>query len=191
MYTQLLQHIRKFVPINEDEAALICQKLTPKQVKKKGFLLSPGKVCKSNYFVCEGLLRLYFINKKDQEQVTHFGLENWWITDFDSLDTQKPSHFYIQALENTTVIPWDKDVQEELTKAIPQLETYFRKVLQKAYAAAQRRIEYMYNQSDEERYRFFSNSFPAFMQRIPLYMLAGYLGFTPQFLSKIRGKKEV
>jgi hypothetical protein len=87
------------------------------------------------------------------------------------------------------MIKWDIGVQEELIKAIPQLETYFRKILQKAYAAAQRRIEYIYSQSDEERYRNFSKSFPGFVQRIPQYMLASYLGFTPQFLSKIRAKR--
>jgi CRP/FNR family transcriptional regulator len=132
---------------------------------------------------------LYFINKKELEQITHFGLEGWWVTDFDSLDTQKPSRFYIQALEDTEVMVWTTDIQAELTRAIPQLETYFRKILQRAYAASQRRIEFLHNNSDEERYRNFSTWFPSFVQRVPQYMLASYLGFTPQFLSKIRAKK--
>jgi CRP/FNR family transcriptional regulator len=189
MYIDLLQHIRKFVVLTDEEADLICSKLKTVSVNKKDFLLKPGKICKANYFVSKGLLRLYFINKKELEQITHFGLEGWWITDFDSLDTQKPSHFYIQAVEDAEVIAWDVAMQEELTKAIPQLETYFRKVLQRAYAASQRRIEFIYTYSDEERYRNFSTSFPGFIQRIPQYMLASYLGFTPQFLSKIRAKK--
>jgi CRP/FNR family transcriptional regulator len=189
MYAALLDHIRKYVTITEAEAELICTKLKATTLKKKGILLAPGKVCKANYFVSKGLLRLYFINKKEQEQITQFGLEGWWITDYDSLDSQKPSRFYIQAVENAEVIGWDKAVQEQLTLAIPQLETYFRKVLQRAYAASQRRIEYIYAYSDEERYRTFSTNFPAFIQRIPQYMLASYLGFTPQFLSKIRAKK--
>ncbi|MES2425524.1 MAG: Crp/Fnr family transcriptional regulator [Bacteroidota bacterium] len=189
MHTVLLEHIRKYVTLTDDEASLISQKLKPTTIKKKEFLLLAGKVCKANYFVSRGLLRLYFINKKEQEQITQFGLEGWWITDYDSLDTQKPSRFYIQAVEDAEVIAWNKDVQEELILAIPQLETYFRKILQRAYAASQRRIEYIYAYSDEERYRNFSTNFPGFIQRIPQYMLASYLGFTPQFLSKIRAKK--
>jgi CRP/FNR family transcriptional regulator len=189
MHTALLDHIRKYVTITDDEADLICTKLKASTLKKKDFLLKPGKVCRANYFVSKGLLRLYFINKKEQEQITQFGLEGWWITDYDSLDTQKPSRFFIQAVEDAEVIAWDREVQDELTKTIPQLETYFRKVLQRAYAAAQRRIEYIYSYSDEERYRNFSTNFPAFLQRVPQYMLASYLGFTPQFLSKIRAKK--
>lgn len=189
MYPALLQHIRKYVALTDDEAGLICSKLKSLGINKKDLLLTPGKICRANYFVSKGLLRLYFINKKGNEQITHFGLEGWWLTDYESLDTQQPSRVYIQAVEDTEVVAWDTATQEELIRAIPQLETYFRKVLQKAYAAAQRRIEYIYCYTDEERYRFFSTHFPGFMQRVPQYMLASYLGFTPQFLSKIRGKK--
>jgi CRP/FNR family transcriptional regulator len=189
MRVEQLEHIRRYVTINDEEAALIAQQLKIKTLKKKDFLLVPGKVCRANYFVSTGLLRLYFINKKELEQITHFGLEGWWVTDFDSLETQKASRFYIQALEDTEVGIWDAETQAMLTEAIPQLETYFRKILQRAYAASQRRIEFLHNNTDEERYRNFSTWFPEFVQRVPQYMLASYLGFTPQFLSKIRAKK--
>ncbi|MDB5117601.1 MAG: Crp/Fnr family transcriptional regulator [Mucilaginibacter sp.] len=187
--TSLIDHIKKYVQLTEADIALITQHLVTTHVKKKEYVLMPGKACNANYFVVKGCLRLYFINRKEQEQITHFGIENWWITDYDSLDTQKPSRFYIEAVENTEIIALDWRVQEELTRAIPQLETYFRKVVQTAYAAAQRRIEYIYGYTDEERYRNFSKLFPGFVQRIPQYMLASYLGFTPQFLSKIRAKR--
>lgn len=62
-------------------------------------------------------------------------------------------------------------------------------MLQKSYAASQRRLEYIYGMTDEQRYREFSRLFPEFIQRVPQYMLASYLGFTPQFLSKIRAKR--
>ncbi|MFD2866418.1 Crp/Fnr family transcriptional regulator [Mucilaginibacter antarcticus] len=189
MYISQLEHIRRYVGISEEEALIITGKLKTKSIKKKDLLLTPGKVCRANYFVSTGLLRLYFINRKDLEQITHFGLEGWWLSDYDSLDTQKPSRFYLQALEDTEVVIWDIETQAQLAKEIPQLETYFRIILQRAYAASQRRIEFLHNNTDEERYRNFNALFPAFVQRVPQYMLASYLGFTPQFLSKIRGKK--
>lgn len=189
MYTALLQHIRKYVTLTQGEGDLICSKLKSLQFKKKDFLLTPGKMCRANYFVSKGLLRLYIINQKGNEQITHFGLEGWWLTDYGSLDSPKPSSVYLQAVEDTEVIAWDTATQEDLISAIPQLDTYFRKVLQRAYAASQRRIEFIYCYTDEERYRYFSANFPGFIQRVPQYMLASYLGFTPQFLSKIRAKK--
>jgi hypothetical protein len=76
-----------------------------------------------------------------------------------------------------------------LFEQIPGLESYFRIMMQKAYVASQRRIGFIFNQSDEERYRHFSGLYPEFVQRVPQYMLASYLGFTPQFLSRLRAKK--
>jgi CRP/FNR family transcriptional regulator, anaerobic regulatory protein len=43
--------------------------------------------------------------------------------------------------------------------------------------------------SGEERYLHFSTAFPDFVQRVPQYVLASYLGFKPEFLSKIRARK--
>jgi len=78
--------------------------------------------------------------------------------------------------------------QEALLAQVPALERYFRLMLQRVAAANQTRWVYFYEQSLEERYHFFASSFPAFVQRIPQYMLASYLGCTPEFLSKVRAR---
>lgn len=189
MHNSLIEHIGKFVMLTTEDVELIGNSISFKTISKKEYLLKPGQVCQSNYFVINGCLRLYFINRKETEQITQFAIENWWITDQDSFDHQLPSDNYIQAVENTTIIILDKAVLEELCARVPQLERYFRLVLQKVYTAWQRRIKYIYSQTDEERYRMFSQNFPEFMQRVPQYMIASYLGFTPQFLSKIRAKR--
>ncbi|MBS1503661.1 MAG: Crp/Fnr family transcriptional regulator [Bacteroidetes bacterium] len=189
MTDTLIAHINKFIRLTEDEAARVAALATTVQVKKKHFLLQPGEVCRANYFVVKGCLRLYFINRNGQELITQFGIENWWITDYDSLETGRPSHYYIQAIEDAEVICLSKRSFDELMVQAPKMERYFRLILQRAHTAAMRRFEYLRDQSDEERYRQFVTLFPGFVQRIPQYMLASYLGFTPQFLSKIRGKK--
>jgi CRP/FNR family transcriptional regulator, anaerobic regulatory protein len=189
MIDNLIAHINKFAPLTEDEAVEVRKAVEIFIVKKKSFLLQPNEVCRANYFVSKGCMRLYFINRNGQEQITQFGIENWWITDYDSLETGKPSHYYIQAIEDTEVIGIHKKALEELLIKVPKIERYFRLILQKALTASMRRFEYLRDQSDEERYRQFVSLFPGFAQRVPQYMLASYLGFTPQFLSKIRAKK--
>lgn len=61
--------------------------------------------------------------------------------------------------------------------------------MQRAFSASLMRINYIYTFSAEERYRHFNHLYPEFVQRIPQIILASYLGFTPEFLSKIRAKK--
>jgi CRP-like cAMP-binding protein len=189
MYTALTTHIRKFVSLNDEEAQLLISYLSYREVKKKGYLLKAGHICNANYFISTGCLRMYAVTPAGNEQTLQFAIDNWWLTNYMSLDAQQPSTFYIQAVEPSTIVVLPKKTQAALFTALPQLEKYFRIVLQKAYAASVMRIHYIFTFTGEERYHNFNKSFPEFVQRVPQYMLASYLGFTPEFLSKIRAKK--
>ncbi|WP_231460565.1 Crp/Fnr family transcriptional regulator [Pedobacter sp. Leaf132] len=188
MYSPLLNHINKFIDLSNVEKETLTSLLKPITIKKKAFLLEEGQVCKANYFVVKGCLRLYFIDIKGAEQTTQFAIENWWITDLTSFLFQKSSEFYIQSAENTEVIAIEHRDYDLLFSKLPKMERYFRLILQKNHQASQMRIKFLYSQTAEERYHHFNKLFPEFVQRIPQYMLASYLGFTPEFLSKIRAK---
>ncbi|WP_228466839.1 Crp/Fnr family transcriptional regulator [Adhaeribacter swui] len=157
-------------------------------IKKKENLLINGQVCRANYFVEQGCLRLYFTNDQGVEQTTQFAIENWWLSDYSSYATQQPSTFGIQAVENSRIMAISWQAQETLLKQLPILEKYFRLVYQKAYAAYQWRIKYIYDYSKEEMYHQFLKNYPEFVQRVPQYLLASFLGFTPEYLSEIRKK---
>ena len=189
MYEALYTHINKFIALTPDEQEILGSMLKSTSFKKKSYLLEAGEICRSNYFVVKGCIRLYFIDIKGVEQTTQFAIENWWISDLTSFLFQKPSDFYIQAAEATEVIVIEHRHYEAMFEKLPKLEKYFRMIFQKLHQASQIRIKYLYSQTAEERYVNFNKLFPAFVQRVPQYMLASYLGFTPEFLSKIRAKK--
>jgi CRP-like cAMP-binding protein len=190
MYPELLNHIKRYIQLNPHDEQIVCDMLELKSVKRREFLLEPGNHCQGNYFVVKGLLRQFFVNNKLNEQIIQFGLENWWIADQDSLMTKQPSNCSIQAVEASEVLLLTEKNRIILFERIPAIESYFRMMMQRAFVASQRRIGFIFNQTEEERYRHFAKQFPEFMQRVPQYMLASYLGFTPQFLSRIRAKKE-
>jgi len=189
MLENLKNHIARFVEIDEQDYAEILPYFRVVQAKKKQNLLTEGKICKSNYFVSKGCLRLFFVNEKGIEQTIQFALENWWIADYTSFSSQKPSGFYIQAVEKSEVLALDFVSQEEMLNRFPQMERYFRLVHQRAHAAAQFRIKFLYSLSKEEFYNHFNKLYPEFVQRIPQYLLASFLGLTPEYLSEIRGRK--
>jgi CRP-like cAMP-binding protein len=99
------------------------------------------------------------------------------------------SSFFIQAVENTGVLVIHRDSQDQILKKYPVMEKYFRCIYQKAFAAAQMRIRFQYEHTREKLYHHFRKSKPEFLQRVPQYLIASYLGFTPEYLSKIRKKK--
>jgi CRP-like cAMP-binding protein len=181
-------HLEKFIDINEEEFSAVLAFFEVKKVKKKENLLTEGQICKSHYFVLNGCLRKFFINGKGIEQTTEFAIENWWITDNLAYERNLPTEFYIQAVENSEILTIDSHQQEQLVIRHPKMERYFRFIYQRAYAASQIRIKYLYDFSKEEFYHHLCKTHPEFVQRIPQYLIASFLGFTPEYLSEIRNK---
>lgn len=188
MYEKLFEHLLRYIHLDAGEQAILLSHLQLRKLSRKEFLLKEGQVCSGMYFVIEGCLRLYSITEKGSEQILQFGIENWWISDYLSFENKLPSPYYIQAVEDSQVVLISRDVYEQLFHQIPGLDRYFRLMMQRAYTAALRKIEILLCQSAETRYEEFTKTFPGFVQRIPQYMLASFLGFTPEFLSMLRAK---
>lgn len=186
---RLLAHINKFAKAGADDFELLDQMISIKKFSKKEHVLTSGHRCHYKHFIVSGCMRSYFINNKGVEQIVNFGVEDWWMTDYDSFVNERISDLHIQALEDCEVLSLSKTNFDELVSKSPAINNYFRLILEKRHIADQRRIQYMFNLSGEEIYDTFFNQNPKFVQRIPQYMLASYLGFTPEFLSKIRKKK--
>ncbi|KGO89451.1 Crp/Fnr family transcriptional regulator [Flavobacterium suncheonense] len=189
MSESLLKHIQRKTELSALEEEKLLSKIKYRTLKKKEQLLKEGEVCDFFCFIEKGCCRIYLINEKGNEQTLQFGIEDWWIVDYMSYNTEKPSAFYIQAIENSEVLIIPKKELEQLFKEIPKLERYFRIVLQKTFAATQMRIKFLFTMSAEERYLHFKNAQPEFVQRVPQYMLASYLDFSAEFMSKIRAGK--
>jgi len=190
MSQHLKEHIEKFIEINDEEFAAVLPFFKSLRAAKKEDLLSAGQICRFNYFVVKGCLRMFFLNSKGAEQTVQFAIENWWIADYLSFDNRTRSEFSIQAVEESEILAIDYESQERMLHRYPKLERYFRLIHQKAHSASQSRIKFLYDLSREDLYRHFCNNYPQFVQRIPQYLLASYLGFTPEYLSEIRRKKE-
>lgn len=184
----LKEHIRKFIQISDEDLSSVLTFFKVLSLKKKENLLTEGQICKFNYFVSSGCLRMFFIDEKGVEKTTQFALEHWWLADYFSFQNQTASRFYIQAVERSEVWAIGLQEQENMLSQFPQMERYFRLVHQTTNAATQVRIRYLYDFSREENYRYFLEHFPQFIQRVPQYLLASYLGMTPEYLSELRSK---
>ncbi|WP_170837128.1 Crp/Fnr family transcriptional regulator [Aquimarina amphilecti] len=158
-------------------------------IKNKQFILKEGHYCNYNHFIINGCFRSFFINKKGVEKTVNFGIEDWWLTDFDSFINKTQTKLNIQATEDAIILKISKFNFDTILQNSLEINKYFRIILERVRIADQRRIQYMFNLSGEELYTTFYKYNPEFVQRIPQYMLASYLGFTPEFLSKIRAKK--
>ncbi|KRB55560.1 Crp/Fnr family transcriptional regulator [Flavobacterium sp. Root186] len=187
----LFSHIKRFTSLSPDQEKLLISKIKYRKVNRKDFLLKEYEVCSCYYFVTKGCLRFYRNTDNGFEQILQFAIPGWWLSDFQSFETQKASEYFIQAVQNTEMLILHRSDSQELFTKLPELNTYFRLMMQKAYTASLKKMELILCESAEERYLQFINSFPDFVQIVPQYMLASFLGFTPQFMSMLRAKKEL
>ncbi|CAM1365353.1 Crp/Fnr family transcriptional regulator [Tenacibaculum xiamenense] len=188
MNQNLTEYIKRYVSLTETEIETFYSYLKPKTISKKSFLLKAGRYCKSRYFITKGCVRLFYIDNKGNEQIIHFAIDNWWTTDYESLINNKPSTLNIQAIEDTELLELPQETFDDLCKKVPKIERLFRKIMEKTYIATQKRIEYIYSLKGEEQFRLFISKNPEFSRRVPQYMIASYLGMSPEFVSKVRAK---
>jgi len=182
----LVNHCSKFCTIDPAQLALIEKYFQYRTYQKKEILLSEGDRCEEKFFIVKGCIHLYYLRQDGIEQTIDFAIENWWTSDFMAFQNGSPAKFSIRATETTQVLCLTAEAQRQLLIEVPQLNGYFHLVFQKSYAAAQMRFRMLYELSKEELYLDFRRNFPDFLQRVPQYLLASFLGFTPEYLSEIR-----
>ena len=182
----LLQSIREKVSATDEELVICKSFFTPKKLKKKQFLLQQGDVCNRMTFVESGALFSYSTDAKGAQHVIQFAFEGWWISDLYSFFTQEPSTLNIEVLENAELLTIDREQHQQLLAQVPRYETYIRLLYQNAYIALQRRVESTIGLTAEEKYVRLLDQYPTILQRMPLNLIASYLGVTPETLSRIR-----
>lgn len=188
MIQQLLDHIEKSSSLQSGSAGIIELFFEPRTYRRKDFLLTEGQRCFEKFFIVKGCVQLCYLKQNGTEQTIDFAIENWWISDFMAFANSGTARFSIRAIEDTQVLAISGEDQRQLLKQVPELDAYFHIIFQRSYAAAQMRLRYLYEFSKEDLYLNFLRDFPAFTQRVPQYLLASFLGFTPEYLSEVRKK---
>lgn len=186
---QLIEYVQNFVSLEEEEAKHFLSAFEEVKVKKRQFIVQPNFTNKHRVFVLKGAFRTYAIANDGQDHTLQFAIENWWVSDFNSYIYQQPATLFIVALEDSVILQIEYSKEQELKKMNHKFETFFRIMAEKGLAFEHRRILFNLTHSAESRYENFLLNYPNFVQRVPQYALASYLGMSTEFLSRIRNKK--
>lgn len=187
-HKQLLDHIRMSVDLTPEEESLLLSKIVYRKYLKNQYILQQGDVSKAACFVLSGCAKTFFMDKSGQEHIVVLAIEDWWTTDLESFLHQTPADYNVQCIEDTEVIQFMSHIMEELYRDIPKLERFWRKKMEGAYIASQKRVLRNFTLTAKERYLIFRKRYSKIEQRIPQYLVASYLGITKEFLSKIKSQ---
>jgi len=186
MFSSLATYLSEKGNLTNDELRLVEEVTMPKKIRKHQYLLQEGDV--SNYigFVVKGCFRLYSVGKNGEEHIMRFAIENWWISDFDSFQSGLPSKYNIDALEDGELLMIRKEKWAALIETIPNFKKLIDKLTAKNYEVHQNRILSNISETAAEKYDNFMRTYPMIYDRIPLHMIASYLGLSRETLSRVR-----
>ena len=179
-------YIRTHGLFSDQEIAIIKSLAIPKRLKKKQYLLREGSICRFHTFVCSGCLRSYRIDINGNEHIFSLSPARHWVNDRVSLETGAPSNEFIDALEDSTIIQFSADSFKTLLKDIPNFDELNTKIIIDECSTIRDRIYMMLSYQAEERYRQFIRCFPQLQHRLPMFMIASYLGVKRETLARIR-----
>jgi CRP-like cAMP-binding protein len=186
MLNKFRAYLEKSLSITEEQFSLISKDLQIKTFQKNEIILSQGDICNRTYFVGEGLLRSYSIDSKGKAHIIQFAPELWWISERNGLLFNEPSDFFIDAVEQTTAIVVPKDYFTLAIPHLPKLHELNQTMLNNSIRFMQKRINMLLSATAEERYLDFIRLYPNLTLRVPQWMIASYLGITPESLSRVR-----
>ncbi len=177
--------LQKKIGITDEQYDLLEPWISFKSVEKNTILLQQENVCSEVYFVLEGLLRAYTIDEQDKLHVIQFAPEESWIADRNSFYFGEPALFFIDTYEDSEVAVLNREFFAHLNK-MPEFFEFQVRLLHNYIRQLQMRVNMLLSASAEARYLDFTNRYPNLTLRVPQWMIATYLGITPESLSRVR-----
>jgi CRP-like cAMP-binding protein len=182
----LINYLLQFGQLNQQQIDLITSKAKEVFLKKGEYFSEAGFIAKEVAFIIDGILRVCYYNNKGQEITRYFIDENNFAVDLNSFTTKIPSSEYTQAVTDCKLIVFSANDLNEISLTIIGWDNIVNQIMTKSLIEKVNRISPMLAEDAKSRYLSFFDKFPRLANRIPLSMLASYLGITQSSLSRIR-----
>ncbi len=153
------------------------------ELEKKELLLQSGKTCKYLYFLEEGLLH-FFISKGGDHTTKFFTVAPYVFTSQQSFNLQIPAKENIETLEKSRLWRIEKEDVSRLISELESWNSFANKITLEVQKFTEEILEEIQTETAEARYAKMLETRGDLVQRLPLEVLASYLGIAPQSLAE-------
>ena len=161
--------------------------VTEVEYPKRFLLFKQGRKETRTYAVKKGITRAYAY--KDDKEVTFWlGKEGDWVFPMQSLLAGVGEYCNVDLLEDCTLYEIDLKQLQALYETDIHLANWGRKFAEYSCIQAEKLFISRQFKTSAERYQELTDCFPDLTQRIPLGIIASYLGISQVSLSRIRAK---
>jgi CRP-like cAMP-binding protein len=157
------------------------------ELPKGSTLVRQDTTCSYLYFIERGLTRTFYV-KEGKDVTDWISAENSFACSIISFIIRKPDRRIIETLEPSLLWALHHDDLEALCARHHDIERFVRHLLAIGLVQLQHKFDDLHFASALERYQTLMKTNPTFIQRVPLGMIASYLGITQETLSRIRSQ---
>lgn len=179
--------LEQFGELPENIVATIDSMLEKLELPKKHILLKKGNICNHLYFVEKGLARNFF-EEEDKELTNDIILEGELLVSFSSFVSRTTSMETIELLEDSILYAIHYDDLQNLYKTFPIMERIGRMIAEHHYNSLATKSYRLKFSNTTERYQNLFENKIEIVKRVPIGIIASYLGMSIETLSRIRGK---
>jgi CRP/FNR family transcriptional regulator, anaerobic regulatory protein len=190
-FERLRTYLGTRATLTPGEVDFVLSLYAPRRLEKGEVLQRAGEPARHMVFVAKGCLRSYVIDANGKVHILRFAPEEWWLADSARYLGGERSASFIDAIEPSDVLLIDHPSHQRILDAVPAYAAAYQRGLQRLAAAMEKRIIRSLSASAHDRYLDFVEMYPTLVRRVPLQMLASYLGMSPETLSRIRKKLSI
>ena len=185
----LIKKIKSSIHLSIEAEEYLFSISNKKTFSKGSVLIRQGQNVNKIYFVTDGCLRSYCIDKNGKEHTLQFAIKNWWISDYIAIHNNESATLTIECLKESNVIEFNAKKLDEILTSFPEYEPFQRHLLERHVVSLHKRILNQLQLTAAERYDLFLKQYPDIEQYTRNYHIASYLGITQESLSRIRVEK--
>lgn len=186
---ELIKKIKGSIHLSS-EAEEYLQSISKRRTVSKGsILIREGQSVNKIYFVTDGCLRSYCIDKNGKEHTLQFAIKNWWISDYIAIHNNESATLTVECLKESSVIEFNAKKLNGILTLFPEYEPFQRNLLERHVVSLHKRILNQLQLTASERYDLFLEQYPDIEQYTRNYHIASYLGITQESLSRVRVDK--
>lgn len=185
---QLRGALQQLMEVPDSEWNVFSELFRVRTFAKHDFLLREGESSDPCFFLCEGLVRFFYVTPDGKEFNKSFLLANQFAASLSTSLLQIPTRFSMQALEDVVALEASLTKVRDLFERHVCWERLGRVIAEQLAIKKELRECSFLLDSAETRYLNFLQEYPGLEERITQYHIASYLGITNVALSRIRRK---
>ena len=179
--------IRTYNDLSENAEQAWAALLRPKAYLKDESFIRAGDVPTHYAFVVKGLFYQHYVGPDGDMIVKYFFPENRIAASVSSTLLGEPSRFTITAIEDSNVLEYDFNAFRRLVAEFPDIAAFYIRYMERHWIIEKEPGEISFRHDDAlKRYRDFIRREPELHKRLKQHHIAGWLGITPESLSRLR-----